>query len=61
MTWQVLGPAIYGPLYVRGKAAGMPVLPFVLNLLLTSAALILAPFALRGVSGEAEEGKRKEG
>ena len=49
---KVLGPAVYGSLFVRGKAAGLPSLPFVLNLALTFGALLLAPLALAGTSDE---------
>ena len=55
---KVVGPAIYGNLYVRGKALGVPILPFVLNLVLTFSALLLAPFALR--AAEAAEGDKGE-
>ena len=51
---KVVGPAVYGQLYVRGAAAGVPIAPFLLNLLLTFSALCLAPFALMGA--EAREG-----
>ena len=47
---KVIGPAVYGQLYVRGKAAGLPTLPFFLNIALTFTALLLAPLALKGVA-----------
>ena len=43
---KVLGPAIYGRLYVSGVQRGVPSAPFILNMLLTAGALVLAPFAL---------------
>ena len=53
---KVLGPSVYGSLFVRGKAAGLPTLPFMLNLALTFAALLLGPFALASfAAGEEEE------
>ena len=57
---KVLGPFVYGSLFVRGKAAGAPALPFVLNLLLTFGALLLAPLALANVAGEEERAKAPE-
>lgn len=53
---KVIGPAVYGQAYVRGKAAGLPVLPFCLNLVLTFAALLLGPLALRAETSEPENG-----
>jgi hypothetical protein len=47
---KVLGPAVYGALYVRGQGAGLPSLPFFFNLLLTFCALLVAPYALRGTA-----------
>ena len=47
---KVIGPAVYGQLYVHGKAAGLPTLPFFLNIVLTFTALLLAPLALKGVA-----------
>ena len=44
---KILGPTVYGQLYVRGIRNGTPNLPFVLNGVLTLAALALAPVALR--------------
>ena len=52
---KVLGPAVYGSLFLRGKAAGLPGLPFVLNLALTLGALLLAPLALAGAGEEESE------
>ena len=46
-TLKVIGPLLYGALYVKGKAAGLPQLPFLLNIALTLAALALTPIALR--------------
>jgi DHA1 family tetracycline resistance protein-like MFS transporter len=47
IAWlKVLGPLIYGWLYVRGVSVGFPQAPFVLNVLLTAAALFLGPVAL---------------
>lgn len=43
---KVLGPLVYGQLYVRGAAASMPQAPFYLNAALTLAALCLGPFVL---------------
>ena len=58
---KVVGPAVYGQLYVRGQAMGVPTAPFVLNLALTASALLLAPLALRGAGGrEGTLGKDKE-
>ena len=56
---KVLGPAVYGSLFVRGKAAGVPSLPFALNLVLCLGALLLAPLALAGTPGEDTEEKTK--
>lgn len=44
---KILGPTVYGQLYVRGIRNATPNLPFVLNGVLTLAALALAPVALR--------------
>ena len=55
VAWlKVIGPLVYGALYVRGVSAGVPQAPFVLNLALTAAALVLGPIALadRGESAE---------
>ena len=43
---QVIGPLVYGSLYVRGVAAGVPTAPFRFNAALTLASLVLAPIAL---------------
>ena len=52
VAWlKILGPLVYGKLYVAGLAAGRPTLPFALNIGLTLGALALAPFALRTASG----------
>lgn len=53
---KVIGPAVYGQLYVRGKAAGLPTLPFFLNIALTFTALLLAPRALRSVAARDKDG-----
>lgn len=55
---KVLGPAVYGQLYVRGKSLGLATMPFVFNLLLTFAALLLAPFALKGAEGREADAKK---
>ena len=52
VAWlKILGPLVYGKLYVAGLAAGRPALPFALNIGLTLCALALAPLALRTASG----------
>ena len=43
---QVLGPLMYGTLYVRGVQAGLPTAPFVANVVLTFASLVLGFYAL---------------
>jgi len=53
---KVIGPAFYGQLYVRGKAAGLPALPFFLNIGLTFTALLLAPRALSVVADSEKDG-----
>lgn len=54
---KVIGPAVYGQLYVRGKAAGLPTLPFYLNIVLTFAALLLSPAALGAVQAYEKGGE----
>jgi DHA1 family tetracycline resistance protein-like MFS transporter len=44
---KVIGPLLYGQLFVAGKAIGAPALPFAFNIALTTAALFLVPYALR--------------
>ena len=53
---KVIGPLLYGALYVRGKAANLPYLPFVFNVGLSLAALALTPVALRGVGERPADG-----
>ena len=56
---KIIGPAVYGQLYVRGSQRGVPSAPFVLNILLTAGALALAPIALSAASRvEDTEAKR---
>jgi len=43
---KVLGPLMYGTLYVRGVQAGLPTAPFVANVVLTFASLVLGFYAL---------------
>ena len=51
VAWlKVLGPLVYGQLYVTGTATGMPTLPFVLNCGFALAALLLVPVALAPAS-----------
>jgi len=51
IAWlKVLGPIIYGQLYVQGFKAGAPQLPFVLNVILMLVALCLTPFALPSIA-----------
>jgi len=42
---KVIGPIVYGQLYVRGVAAGVPTAPFYLNVVLAIAALVMAQIA----------------
>jgi len=47
VAWlKVLGPLVYGQLYVTGTASGVPTLPFLLNCAFALAALLLVPMAL---------------
>jgi len=47
VAWlKVLGPLVYGQLYVMGTASGVPTLPFLLNCAFALAALLLVPMAL---------------
>jgi hypothetical protein len=56
VAWlKVVGPLVYGALYVRGASAGLSQAPFVLNVALTAAALALGPFALAGGSADQEK------
>ena len=58
IAWlKVVGPLVYGALYVRGVGAGVPQAPFVLNVALTAAALMLGPIAL--AAGSADQQKKK--
>ena len=42
IAWlKVIGPLIYGQLYLQGSAVGLPAAPFFLNVLLTVAALCI--------------------
>lgn len=50
---KVLGPLVYGTLYTRGTAAGLPTAPFGLNVLLAASALLMSPAAF-----ESEEEQR---
>lgn len=51
VAWlKVLGPLVYGQLYVAGTAAGYPTLPFVLNCFFALAALLMVPVALAPAS-----------
>ena len=63
IAWlKVIGPIIYGGLYTRGAAAGVPAAPFYLNIALTAAALVLGPFALGASlkeSAKAEAGAKQ--
>jgi len=56
IAWlKVIGPIIYGTLYVRGVSANLPQAPFILNVVLTAAALMLGPVAL--AAGSADQKK----
>ena len=56
MAWlKVIGPLVYGALYVRGVNAGVPQTPFFLNVALTIAALVLGPFALQAGSADQKD------
>ena len=48
---KVIGPAVYGRLYVRGKAAGLPTLPFFLNIALTNYGAFAGPSGSQQRSG----------
>ena len=53
IAWlKVVGPLLYGTLYVRGSAAGLPQAPFLLNVALCLAALLLGPIALAAGSAD---------
>ena len=52
---KILGPLVYGKLYVWGRRAARPAAPFHLNIALTAAALALAPVALRAAAAEGKE------
>ena len=53
IAWlKVVGPIIYGRLYVRGVSAGVPQAPFFLNVALCVAALLLGPIALAAGSAD---------
>ena len=57
VAWlKVVGPLLYGSLYVRGVGAGVPQAPFLLNVVLTAAALMLGPVAL--AAGGADQQKK---
>jgi len=57
VAWlKVIGPLIYGALYVRGVGMGVPQAPFILNVVLTAAALMLGPVAL--AAGSADQKKK---
>jgi len=51
---KVVGPVLYTQLYVRGKALGLPELPFIFNVALMGAATVLArallPTAKQGIA-----------
>ena len=58
IAWlKVIGPTLYGFLYVRGVSVGLPQAPFMLNVALTTIALLLGPVAL--AAGSADQ-KQKE-
>ena len=47
VAWlKVLGPLVYGQLYLHGVQVGLPSAPFFLNVVLALLALILGPYAL---------------
>ena len=52
---KILGPLVYGKLYVWGRRAARPAAPFHLNIALTAAALALAPVALCAAAAEGKE------
>jgi len=61
IAWlKVVGPLIYGQLYVRGLKVGVPQAPFYLNCALTLAALLLAPVALAAGSERAAGDRRRK-
>ena len=56
IAWlKVIGPVLYGFLYVRGVSVGLPQAPFILNAVLTTAALLLGPLALAAGSADQKE------
>jgi len=56
MAWlKVLGPLGYGTLYVRGVQAGVPTAPFIANVALTFASLVLGFYALSAAARAAKE------
>ena len=47
VAWlKVIGPLLYGQLYVRGSGIGLPQSPFILNAVLCAVALFLGPMVL---------------
>jgi len=46
----VVGPLVYGQLYLGGRSIGAPQLPFLLNLALAAAALAILPTAFVAVA-----------
>jgi len=55
IAWlKVIGPLVYGAIYVRGLSAGLAQAPFLLNVALTLVALALTPFAVRAVGNTQE-------
>ena len=52
---KIIGPQIYGFLYLTGKRVGTPALPFVLNAALMGCAMLLIPFALGAAEGQTKK------
>jgi len=57
IAWiKVIGPLVYGQIYLKGVSTNVPQAPFYLNIFFTAAALLLGPFAL---SAAADDGSSK--
>lgn len=52
---KIIGPQIYGFLYLTGKRVGTPALPFVLNAALMGCAMLLIPFAVGAAEGQTKK------
>ena len=61
IAWiKVIGPLVYGQVYLSGAKLGVPSAPFYLNVLFTAAALALGPFALAAAGTEEAPPQKKK-